>query len=144
MISKQIRSKLCSETVMLLLLDTHLLLWAAYEPEKLSAQARTRIGDESNDLLFSSASIWEVAIKASLARGDFSINPRILRRGLMENGYRELPITSAHAIAVGDLPLIRQDPFDRILVAQARAEGLELLTVDAKVVAYGEPVVDVG
>ncbi|GAA1857894.1 type II toxin-antitoxin system VapC family toxin [Brevibacterium marinum] len=129
---------------MLLLLDTHLLLWAAYEPERLSAEARGRIGDVANDLLFSSASIWEVSIKSSLARGDFSVNPRILRRGLMENGYRELPITSAHAIAVSDLPPIHQDPFDRILVAQARTEGLELLTADAKVLAYGEPVIGVG
>lgn len=129
---------------MLLLLDTHLLLWAAYEPEKLSAEARDRIGDESNDLLFSAASIWEVSIKSALAKSAFSVNPRILRRGLVENGYRELPITSAHAIAVGDLPPIHQDPFDRILIAQARTEGLELLTVDAKVIAYGEPVIGVG
>lgn len=128
---------------MLLLLDTHLLLWAAYEPEKLSADARGHIGDEANDLLFSSASIWEVSIKSSLGRDDFTINPRILRRGLLENGYRELPITSAHAIAVSDLPPLHQDPFDRVLVAQARTEGLALLSADAKVVAYGEPVLGV-
>lgn len=129
---------------MLILLDTHLLLWAAYEPEKLSAEARNWIGDDANTLLFSAASLWEVAIKSSLARSDFTVNPRILRRGLMENGYRELPVTSAHAVAVSELPPIHQDPFDRILVAQARTEGLTLLTSDAKVVAYGEPVIDVG
>lgn len=128
---------------MLLLLDTHLLLWAAYEPAKLSPDARRHIADNANDLLFSSASIWEVSIKSSLAKADFTVNPRILRRGLMENGYRELPITSAHAIAVGDLPPIQQDPFDRILIAQARTEGLALLTADAKVGAYGEPVIGV-
>lgn len=127
-----------------LLLDTHLLLWAAYEPEKLSAEAQGRISDVTDDVIFSAASIWEVSIKTSLARRDFTVNPRILRRGLLDNGYRELPITSSHAIAVKDLPPIHQDPFDRILVAQARTEGLELLTADSKVEAYGEPVVGVG
>lgn len=128
---------------MLLLLDTHLLLWAAYEPGKLSVDARGYIVDDANDLLFSAASIWEVSIKSSLAKDDFDVNPRILRRGLVENGYRELPITSAHAVAAGDLPPIHQDPFDRILIAQARAEGLALLTADAKVIAYGEPAIGV-
>lgn len=128
---------------MLLLLDTHLLLWAAYEPEKLSVDARDHIADDANDLLFSSASIWEVSIKASSTKDDLDVSPRILRRGLVENGYRELPITSAHAVAVGDLPPIHQDPVDRILIAQARAEGLALLTADAKVIAYGEPAVGV-
>lgn len=128
---------------MLLLLDTHLLLWAAYEPDKLSATARGHIEDDANVLLFSSASIWEVSIKSSLARNDFDIKTRILRRGLQENGYRELPITSAHTVAVGDLPAIHQDPFDRILIAQARAEGIALLSADAEVSVYGEPVIGV-
>ncbi|WP_228282623.1 type II toxin-antitoxin system VapC family toxin [Brevibacterium atlanticum] len=144
MSSKPTESQICSEQTVPLLLDTHLLLWAAYEPEKLSAEANERISDVSTSLMFSAASIWEVSIKSSLARSDFTINPRILRRGLLDNGYRELPITSTHAIAVKDLPAIHQDPFDRILVAQARTEGLELLTADSKVVAYGEPVVGVG
>ncbi len=124
---------------MLYLLDTHLLLWAAYEPDRLSPQTRELLDAGDNALLFSAASIWEVAIKASLGRDDFVADANVLRRGLVENGYRELPITSAHAAAVATLPALHRDPFDRILVAQARVEGVPLLTSDTTVAGYGDP-----
>jgi PIN domain nuclease of toxin-antitoxin system len=124
----------------ILLLDTHLLLWAAYTPDKLSDTARQLMADEGNELWFSAASIWEVAIKHSLGRPDFQADPHVLRRGLLDNGYVELPITSEHAAAVEGLPSLHRDPFDRMLVAQALAEGVTLLTVDAMVAQYPAPV----
>jgi len=128
---------------MKLLLDTHLLLWAAGEPDKLSERARTLIDDQNNVLVFSAASLWEVTIKVGLGRADFQVDPYLLRRGLLENGYEELPITSQHALAVRQLPDVHRDPFDRILVAQAMVEGLLLLTHDPLVQAYPGPVEDV-
>ncbi|KON62639.1 PIN domain protein [Komagataeibacter europaeus] len=125
---------------MKLLLDTHLLLWAAGEPDKLSERARTLIDDQNNILVFSAASLWEVTIKVGLVRADFQVDPYLLRRGLIENGYEELPITSQHALAVGQLPDVHRDPFDRILVAQAMVEGLLLLTHDPLVQAYPGPI----
>ncbi|MBF0852354.1 type II toxin-antitoxin system VapC family toxin [Gluconobacter sp. R75690] len=125
---------------MKLLLDTHLLLWAAGEPDKLSARARTLMEDPGNDLVFSAASLWEITIKTGLGRADFQVDPHLLRRGLIENGYEELPITSQHALAVGQLPDVHRDPFDRILVAQATVEGLLLLTHDPLVKAYPGPI----
>jgi PIN domain nuclease of toxin-antitoxin system len=122
-----------------LLLDTHLLLWAAGQPEHLSATARAMIDDPHNELLFSAASLWEISIKRGLGRKDFQVDPRLLRRGLLENGYRELPITSAHAVAIDMLPPIHKDPFDRILVAQSMVEGITLLTVDSLVAQYPGP-----
>jgi PIN domain nuclease of toxin-antitoxin system len=119
-----------------LLLDTHLLLWAAGQPEKLSLVARDLFEDQGNELLFSAASIWEVAIKAGLGRHDFRVEPRLLRRGLLDNGYREVPVTSAHAVALDNLPPIHKDPFDRILVAQAQVEGVLLVTSDKAVSQY--------
>ncbi|MDP2762144.1 MAG: type II toxin-antitoxin system VapC family toxin [Sideroxyarcus sp.] len=123
-----------------LLLDTHLLLWAAGEPQRLSAKARTLLLDPANQLVFSAASLWEISIKNGLDRPDFNVDPRRLWRMLLVNGYRELPITSEHTVAVNDLPPLHKDPFDRILVAQARVEGLTLLTADKMVAKYGEGV----
>jgi PIN domain nuclease of toxin-antitoxin system len=125
---------------MKLLLDTHLLLWAAGQPDQLSAAARAMLEDPRNELLFSSASLWEVAIKRGLGREDFSVDPRLLRRGLLDNGYSELPITSDHAVAVDGLPPIHKDPFDRMLVAQATVEGIALLTADPWVAQYPGPI----
>jgi PIN domain nuclease of toxin-antitoxin system len=126
---------------MKLLLDTHLLLWAARGPkERLPAEAATLITDEANELMFSAASIWEVAIKSGLGRQEFSADPHILRRGLFQSGYVELPITSEHAAAVKMLPALHKDPVDRLLVAQAMVEGVALLTADAKLAEYGGPV----
>ncbi len=125
---------------MKLLLDTHLLLWAAGQPDQLSAAARLLLDDPQNELLFSSASLWEVTIKRGLGRGDFLVDPRLLRRGLLDNGYSELAINSEHAVAVDGLPPIHKDPFDRILVAQATVEGIVLLTTDLLVAQYPGPV----
>ena len=125
---------------MKLLLDTHLLLWAANEPKRLPKAARVLIEDLENDLLFSAASMWEITIKCSLGREDFRANARLLRRGLLDNGYTELPITSEHAINVDYLPSTHKDPFDRILVAQATVEGITLLTNDHKLVNYPGPI----
>ena len=125
---------------MKMLLDTHLLLWAAGEPEKLPAKALTLFEDPTNDLTFSAASIWEIAIKCQLGRDDFSVDVRLLRRGLLDNNYAELPVTSEHAVALDRLPPIHKDPFDRILVAQAIVEGIALLTVDPVLAQYGGPV----
>lgn len=125
---------------MKLLLDTHLLLWAAGDPDRLSPVARALIEESENDLLFSAAGLWEIAIKRNLGRNDFHVDARVLRRSLLDNGYRELPITSEHAVAVDTLPPIHKDPFDRILVAQATVEGITLLTSDSLVAQYPGPV----
>ncbi|MCK0164340.1 type II toxin-antitoxin system VapC family toxin [Marinobacter sp. S6332] len=119
-----------------LLLDTHVLLWAATGHRSLSAEAVGLISDHANTLYFSAASLWEVVIKNNLGRQDFQVSPSILRRGLMDNGYLELPITSRHTLAVSYLPDIHKDPFDRILVAQAESEGFLLLTADELVARY--------
>lgn len=125
---------------MKLLLDTHLLLWAANEPKRLPKAARVLIEDLGNDLLFSAASMWEITIKRGLGREDFRVDARLLRRGLLDNGYIELPITSEHAVNVDHLPAAHKDPFDRILVAQAMVEGITLLTNDHKLVGYPGPI----
>lgn len=125
---------------MKLLLDTHLLLWAAGNPDRLSAEAHALIGAPENELFFSAASLWEIAIKHGLGREDFRVNTRLLRRGLLDNGYNELPIGSEHAVAIDSLPPIHKDPFDRLLVAQAMVEGITLLTSDAVVAQYPGPV----
>lgn len=118
------------------LLDTHLLLWAAGEPKRLSKPVRSLLEDADNELLFSAASLWEVAIKSALGRKDFRVEVRLLRRGLLDNGYSELPIVSDHVVAIESLPPIHKDPFDRVLVAQATVEGITLLTNDPVVAQY--------
>ena len=125
---------------MKILLDTHLLLWAASQPNRLSASARRLVADSMNDLHFSAASIWEVVIKHALGRSDFQIDARLLRRGLLDNGYRELPILSNHVVVIDSLPPIHKDPFDRLLVAQATVEGITFLTADPVVAKYPGPV----
>ena len=125
---------------MKLLLDTHLLLWAAGQPDRLSAAARKQLNDPDNELLFSAASVWEIAIKSSRGREDFRVEPRILRRSLIDNGYKELPITSEHAVGIDALPGLHKDPFDRLLLTQALIEGVTLLTSDEKLARYPGPV----
>jgi PIN domain nuclease of toxin-antitoxin system len=124
---------------MKILLDTHLLLWAAGTPERLSDRARDLMLDPAHDLVFSVASIWEVAIKRALGRQDFSVDARVLRRGLLDNGYVELPVLGPHALALEYLPSLHKDPFDRILLAQAQTEAMTLLTSDEAVARYGNP-----
>lgn len=124
---------------MKLLLDTHVLLWAAGDPSKLSRKTRALLSAVDNALLFSVASLWEITIKRQLGRADFRVDPRLLRRGLLDNGYGEIVIASAHVVAIDSLPDIHRDPFDRLLIAQARVEGVALLTSDNMVLRYGEP-----
>ena len=121
---------------MKLLIDTHLVLWAAGAPERLPPAASKLMGDADNTLCYSAASLWEVAIKAGLGRDDFKVDAALLRRGLNENGWLEVPVTGKHAIGVATLPTLHKDPFDRMLVAQCQAEGLLLLTSDETVSAY--------
>jgi PIN domain nuclease of toxin-antitoxin system len=128
---------------MRLLLDTHILLWAAGEPQKLSESARTLLKTPENNLFFSSASIWEIVIKLGLGREDFRVDPYRLRKMLIAHGYTEIAVTSEHALKVYSLPSLHKDPFDRLLVAQARTEGMLLLTGDLSVSQYSESVLAV-
>lgn len=125
---------------MKLLLDTHLLLWAASEPERLPKAAREEMADPENELVFSVASLWEVAIKSRARRNDLQADARVLRRASLDNGYAELPIVAEHVLATETLPDIHKDPFDRLLVAQATVEGITLLTSDARVSQYPGPI----
>jgi PIN domain nuclease of toxin-antitoxin system len=139
-----------------LLLDTHLLLWAAENPNRLSATARDLIADPANEPLFSAASLWEIGIKFAqgrqdlgrqdlgrqdlgrqdLGRQDFTYDPRSLRRDLLDHGYTEVPVTGEHANAVLTLPRLHRDPFDRLLIAQSIVEGIILLTADPTMARY--------
>jgi PIN domain nuclease of toxin-antitoxin system len=119
------------------LLDTHLLVWAAYDAGRLSRAATRLLAKRETRLVFSLASIWEVAIKASLQRPDFSVMPVELHRALLDEGFTELPILPAHIAHVATLPWLHRDPFDRMLVAQAAVEGLMLLSADAALKRYG-------
>ena len=125
---------------MKLLLDTHVLLCAAGAPQRLPPDARDLMSAPATELVYSAASLWELAIKNGLGRASFSVDPRLLRRNLLEHEYRELTISGAHAIAVDLLPAIHRDPFDRILVAQAGIEGLTLLTTDETLARYPGPI----
>ena len=116
---------------MRLLLDTHLLLWAAANSKRLPRMARELLEDETNEVYYSAASIWEIAIKSSIGRKDFRIDLASLQSMLPEMGFIELPVTAAHAAGITKLPLIHRDPFDRLLIAQSIAEPLTLLTNDA-------------
>ena len=125
---------------MKLLLDTHLLLWAASAPDRLSTKARNLLSDSEHELFFSAANLLEVAIKRGLGGKDFQVDARVLRPGLLDNGYQEVPITSDHVVAIESLPPVHQDPFDRLLIAQATVEALTLLTVDPVVAQYPGPI----
>ena len=125
---------------MRLLLDTHLLLWTVGPDERLSSEARELIGTPDNQPLFSIASLWEAAIKRSLRRKDFQVDLRLLRRGLLDNGFEQLSITAEHTLAVAELPPLHRDPFDRMLLAQSIVEGVTLLTADPVVAQYPAPV----
>lgn len=121
---------------MKLLLDTHILLWAAEGSRQLSTHAKSLIEDPENQLYFSSASLWEIAIKNTLGRADFKVDPAVLRRCLLDNGFEEMVINSAHAVNLQALPEIHKDPFDRMLLAQTMVEGVTLLTADSVVAQY--------
>ena len=119
---------------MRLLLDTHLLLWALSSPEKLSKRARQRI--DSSDVYASAASIWEISIKSAL--GKLEADPNEVLAGVEPAGFNHLPIFGGHAAKVADLPPIHKDPFDRLLVGQARCEPMILLTDDELLRGYGD------
>ncbi|WP_342118929.1 type II toxin-antitoxin system VapC family toxin [Pseudoduganella sp. OTU4001] len=123
-----------------ILLDTHLLIWVANSPRRLSAETRALLEDESNEIYFSAASIWEIAIKRSLRRTNFTVDPRLLRRGLLDQMYVELDIKAQHALELLSLPPLHRDPFDRLLIAQAAVEGITLLSADRLVTQYPGPI----
>ena len=125
---------------MKVLLDTHLLIWAANSPKRIPAGTRELTDDERNEIFFNVASIWEVAIKRSLQRNNFDVDPRLLRRGLLDQMYVELNINSHHALQLLSLPPLHRDPFDRILIAQATVEGITLLTADPLIKQYPGPI----
>lgn len=125
------------------LLDTHLLLWAAADSPKLGPQARAIIENRDNELYFSAAAIWEIAVKTALGKPGFQVSASLFRRLLLDNGYQELPIDSRHAALTETLPDVHKDPFDRIMIAQSQTEGITLLSADKKVIAYGHTVVGV-
>ncbi len=118
------------------LADTHLLLWGSCTPNRISKTTRSVMDDPNAEAWFSVVSVWEATIKHMLGRKDFAVDPGVLRRGLLANGWRELTITGEHARAVSDLPPLHNDPFDRMLIAQAKVEGLTLLTSDKAVARY--------
>ena len=118
---------------MRLLLDTHALLWALAQPRRLSARARAAIASADSEVFVSAASAWEIAIKRAIGK---LTAPADLEAILDQTGIERLPITVSHALAAGALPLIHSDPFDRMLVAQARIEGLTLVTRDPHIAAY--------
>jgi PIN domain nuclease of toxin-antitoxin system len=126
---------------MRLLLDTHILLWAIGEPAKLPRAAREAILDTANEILFSAASIWEIAIKSQLRRADFGASPDAIARAAIDSGFDELPVRSQHGALTARLPGHHRDPFDRLLVAQAITEPARLLTVDSALRPYSELVV---
>jgi PIN domain nuclease of toxin-antitoxin system len=117
---------------MSLLLDTHVVFWWLTDDDTLSEDVKDRL-DHDVDVYVSPATIWEVAIKQAIGKLP---EPEDLPERIRDSGFRELPITSAHAIEAGRLPLIHRDPFDRMLIAQARIEGLTLVTRDAHVQKY--------
>ena len=128
---------------MRLLLDTHLLIWAVSEPDRLSAKAAELMNDEANQLFFSAASIWEIAIKASYKPTDFMVNVPELHSELLRNGYQEVAVVASHTFAVVHLPHLHKDPFYRLLLAQAMREDLTLVTADAMLASYPGPILTV-
>ena len=118
------------------LVDTHILLWSLVDPERVPDAMRQLLEDARNRVWFSAASIWEIAIKHSLKKREFDVEPTIIWKAARETGLEELAISAEHAIGVEGLPSIHKDPFDRLLVAQAHAEGMKLLSIDPKVNAY--------
>jgi PIN domain nuclease of toxin-antitoxin system len=126
-----------------LLLDTHVALWAIADSPKLPLKARELIASPRTNVWISTASIWEIAIKYSLGRGDMPISGQTALRYFSESGYRQLPIEAEHAVAIEDLPAHHSDPFDRILVAQALVEPMRLMTHDATVALYSDTIIKI-
>lgn len=125
---------------MSLLLDTDILLWAAFDDPSLSAAARARIETPAEDLWFSAVSLWEIALNRGLDSPSLTVEPSVLRKGLLANGYKELVLDGRHCLTLMALPDLHSDPFDRMLVAQAATEGVVLLTANPQVAAYPGPI----
>jgi PIN domain nuclease of toxin-antitoxin system len=126
---------------MRVLFDTHILVWALSRKERVPAIARAMLEDAKTAPVFSAVSVWEVSIKASIPkRQDFEIDPRVFHAGLIDAGFEELPVAARHALLVEHLPFHHGDPFDRLLLAQAMAEGIALVTADRALLRYGSPV----
>lgn len=125
---------------MRLLLDTHVLLWAVGMSARLSTATRPMLETPDNEVYYSAANLWEIAIKSSLRRTDFQVDPEQLLAALPAMGFTELPITARHAAAVAWLPPLHRDPFDRLLIAQSQVEPMILLTNDGLLVQYGHSV----
>jgi PIN domain nuclease of toxin-antitoxin system len=123
------------------LLDTNILIWAAFDSNRLSHKVRELLVQPDVERFFSVASLWETAIKGSLKRDDFDIDVQLFRRLALQNGYQELPFLIEHLVALTVLPLHHKDPFDRMIIAQAQTEGLTLLTSDGIVAKYGGDIV---
>ncbi|THF62048.1 type II toxin-antitoxin system VapC family toxin [Pseudothauera rhizosphaerae] len=126
-----------------LLLDTHVALWAITDSPRLSRKARELIASPKTTVWVSAANIWEIAIKHSLGRGDMPVSGQDAMRYFRESGYRFLPVAAEHAVAVEELPQHHQDPFDRILVAQALVEPMRLMTHDPLVALYSDTVIEI-
>ena len=129
---------------MRVLLDTHVLLWALAGPRRLDRETRATIESGDTEVLFSAASIWEIAIKAGLGRTDFAFDPAEIARAALDTGFTELAVRSNAAALVGRLPSLHRDPFDRVLVAQAIVEPATLYTADLQLVPYSDLVKRVG
>jgi len=125
---------------MRLLLDTHVLLWAVAASRRLPKEAREAIEDAENEVFYSAASLWEIAIKSGLRRRDFRIDLEAFEAALAQVGLTELAVRASHAVALTRLPLVHRDPFDRMLVAQAVSEPLVLMTNDRILAKYPAPV----
>jgi PIN domain nuclease of toxin-antitoxin system len=123
---------------MRILLDTHVLMWVLLEPDRLDRDIHATLEETGNEVLFSAASIWEIAIKYGLRRADFTVAPAEIAQAAIDTGFEELVIRRNAASLVGELPLLHCDPFDRLLVAQAVVEPAELYTMDGRLPSYSQ------
>jgi PIN domain nuclease of toxin-antitoxin system len=125
---------------MTFLLDTHFVMWIPIEDRRIGRAALRILNDPGNTFVFSAVNLWEIAIKRALKGAAFAYDPRAIRKHMLANGYVELPIEGSHAVAVDALPLIHNDPFDRLLIAQAVVEGITFLTRDRTIGRYPGPI----
>ena len=123
------------------LVDTHILIWAVANMRMLSSSAKSILADETSEFFFSAASVWEIALKCAKHPDDMPLSAADARREFLAAGFRELKIDSKAAVGVGALPSIHGDPFDRLLIAQSRVNGMKFLTHDHLIASYGENVV---
>ena len=125
------------------MLDTHIILWAATDVKRLSRKAKTILEDMANVLYFSPISLWEISVKHAKHPDQMAITSEQARELAVKMGFIELPVRSRHGVDIANLPDIHNDPFDRMLITQARSDGLKLVSHDHKVAAYGEAIVKV-